>query len=75
MRPEFTSRVNRHLMHGHSWSPSYFAASCGGAPLSIIRQYIEQQKVPVSPTSGLNPALNDGACARHFRSAVEAQLT
>ena len=28
------------------WSPSYFAGSCGGAPISIIRQYIEQQKVP-----------------------------
>lgn len=28
------------------WSPSYFAASCGGAPLSIVRQYIEQQKTP-----------------------------
>ncbi|HKE27311.1 MAG TPA: transposase, partial [Bryobacteraceae bacterium] len=28
------------------WSPSYFAASCGGAPISIIRQYIEQQKTP-----------------------------
>ncbi|PYD49406.1 IS200/IS605 family transposase, partial [Komagataeibacter saccharivorans] len=27
-------------------SPSYFAASCGGAPLSIIRQYIEQQRTP-----------------------------
>jgi putative transposase len=28
------------------WSPSYFAASCGGAPIEIIRQYIEQQKTP-----------------------------
>ena len=28
------------------WSPSYFAASCGGAPISIIRQYIEQQRTP-----------------------------
>ena len=28
------------------WSPSYFAASCGGAPIGIIRQYIEQQKTP-----------------------------
>jgi len=27
--------------------PSYFAASCGGAPLSIIWQYIEQQRHPV----------------------------
>ncbi len=28
------------------WSPSYFAGSCGGAPISIIRQYIEQQNAP-----------------------------
>jgi putative transposase len=28
------------------WSPSYFAGSCGGAPISIIRQYIEQQRTP-----------------------------
>jgi putative transposase len=28
------------------WSPSYFAGSCGGAPISVIRQYIEQQKTP-----------------------------
>lgn len=30
----------------HLWSPSYFAASCGGAPLAIIRQYVEQQRRP-----------------------------
>jgi putative transposase len=29
------------------WSPSYFAASCGGAPLGIIQQYVEQQKAPL----------------------------
>lgn len=28
------------------WSPSYFAGSCGGAPIAIIRQYIEYQKTP-----------------------------
>ena len=28
------------------WSPSYFAASCGGAPLSIIKKYIEDQNAP-----------------------------
>jgi putative transposase len=28
------------------WSPSYFASSCGGAPLSIIRQYVENQRTP-----------------------------
>jgi len=31
---------------GKLWSPSYFAGSCGGAPISVIRQYIEQQKTP-----------------------------
>jgi putative transposase len=46
LRPEYTGRVNRARMNGHFWSPSYFAASCGGAPLSIIRQYIEQQQRP-----------------------------
>jgi len=28
------------------WSPSSFAGSCGGAPLTIIRRYIEQQQTP-----------------------------
>ncbi|MDR2385572.1 MAG: IS200/IS605 family transposase [Tannerella sp.] len=28
------------------WSPSYFAASCGGAPISIVKQYIESQNSP-----------------------------
>lgn len=46
LRYEFTGRVNRFSMNGHLWSPSYFAASCGGAPLSIVQQYIEQQQRP-----------------------------
>lgn len=29
------------------WSPSYFAASCGGAPLDIIKRYMEQQAAPL----------------------------
>jgi putative transposase len=28
------------------WSPSYFAGSCGGAPIDIVKQYIEQQATP-----------------------------
>lgn len=32
---------------GGLWSPSYFAGSCGGAPLSVIKQYIEQQNRPL----------------------------
>ncbi len=55
LRFEFTGQVNRHSMNGHLWSPSYFAASCGGAPISIIRQYIEQQQRP--PRSPGRPKL------------------
>lgn len=35
------------LMWGDAlWSPSYFAGSCGGAPLEVIKQYIQQQQTP-----------------------------
>ena len=36
----------RHYYDGQLWSPSYFAGSCGGAPIEIVRQYIEQQATP-----------------------------
>jgi len=26
------------------WSPSYFAVSCGGAPIEIVKRYIEGQR-------------------------------
>jgi putative transposase len=29
------------------WPPSYFAASCGAAPLAVIKRYIEQQAPPL----------------------------
>ena len=38
--------IRQKLWGGHLWSPSYFAGSCGGAPLSMIRQYIESQRTP-----------------------------
>jgi putative transposase len=38
--------VRKKLLGGALWSPSYFAGSCGGAPIEIIRQYIEQQQTP-----------------------------
>lgn len=38
--------MKQKLWGGALWSPSYFAGSCGGAPIEIIRQYIEQQKTP-----------------------------
>jgi putative transposase len=55
LRPQVTGRVDRHIRHRHFWSPSNFTASRGGAPLNITQQYIQQQKAPVNPTSGLTP--------------------
>jgi REP-associated tyrosine transposase len=38
--------IRKRYWKGVLWSPSYFACSCGGAPISVARQYIEQQKTP-----------------------------
>lgn len=38
--------IEKKLWGNALWSPSYFAGSCGGAPIEIIRQYIEQQQTP-----------------------------
>ena len=45
LRKDFPELTNRYW-RGILWSPSYLAASCGGAPISIIKQYILQQKTP-----------------------------
>lgn len=29
------------------WSRSYFVSSCGGAPLAVIKQYIQAQERPI----------------------------
>ncbi len=46
LRQEFPGHIRKYLWGEHLWSPSYFAASCGGAPLSVIKAYIENQKRP-----------------------------
>ena len=38
--------IERVLWGKQLWSPSYFAGSCGGAPLETIKEYIEQQNTP-----------------------------
>jgi putative transposase len=47
LRAEYTGRINRIGTGSVFWSPSYFAGSCGGTPLSIVKDYIENQKRPV----------------------------
>jgi putative transposase len=50
-----SSRLIRRDFHNHLarvyrkpvyWSRSYCIISCGGAPLSVLKQYIEQQAAP-----------------------------
>ena len=36
--------IARRYYDGVLWSPSYFAASTGGAPLEVVRRYVEQQR-------------------------------
>jgi putative transposase len=38
--------IAKKLWGGALWSPSYFAGSCGGASIAVIRQYIEKQQTP-----------------------------
>jgi putative transposase len=50
--PELQERYWR----GHLWSASYFAGSVGGAPLDMLRLYIEQQREPFGPSGASPPA-------------------
>src|SRR6516165_6086778 len=50
-RPEVRGRYT----NGVLWSPSYFVASCGGAPLSIVADYVKSQREAPSGRSRLPP--------------------
>lgn len=39
--PDIKERYYKNVL----WTPSYFASSCGGAPLDIVKQYVENQRV------------------------------
>ena len=45
-RPEVSGSYRKAVL----WSPSYFAGSCGGVPLSIIADYVKNHRgTPLSP--------------------------
>ena len=46
LRQEYPELVRHYWRAQRLWSGSYFAGSVGGAPLSIVKQYIEQQTGP-----------------------------
>ncbi|MBB6172135.1 putative transposase [Nocardiopsis mwathae] len=47
LRQEFPDLVRHYWRANKLWAGSYFAGSVGGAPISVLRQYIEQQNRPV----------------------------
>lgn len=46
LRREFPELERHYWRAKRLWSGSYFAGSVGGAPLSVLRQYIESQARP-----------------------------
>jgi putative transposase len=46
IRREFWNDVKKKLWGKHFWSPSYCIVSCGGAPLEVVREYVENQRRP-----------------------------
>ncbi|GAA1175617.1 hypothetical protein GCM10009654_36010 [Streptomyces hebeiensis] len=46
LRQEFPDHIREYLRGEHFWPPPYPAASAGGAPIAVIKEYIENQKRP-----------------------------
>ena len=47
LRIDYAKEMHHIYWKGVLWSPSYFAGSVGGAPLAVLKQYIEQQDRPL----------------------------
>lgn len=47
MRQEFPDLAQHYYRANKLWAGSYFAGSVGGAPISVLRQYIAQQNRPL----------------------------
>jgi len=46
LRRDFKEELEKTYSKPVLWSRSYFVSSCGGAPLSVLKQYIEGQRRP-----------------------------
>jgi putative transposase len=52
LRQQGWPEVRRVLWGDHFWSPSYCVVSCGGAPLEIVKAYVETQNDPERALKG-----------------------
>lgn len=48
LRKEFWPLIRKKLWDKQLWSHSYCVVTCGGAPLEILKQYVENQRTPAS---------------------------
>jgi putative transposase len=46
IRKEFKKHIQKYYWKNFFWSPSYCILSVGGAPIEIIKQYIQNQTKP-----------------------------
>lgn len=77
LREERLPGVASKLWGGHLWSPSYFAASSEGAPIAVVRQYIESQRRALTqPKSWVCGAQEDqSSCAGYSVMPLAGGLT
>ncbi len=52
VRAQHWSEVRKALWGDQFWSPSYCAVSWGGAPLDVIKAYVEGERAPNRPKGG-----------------------
>lgn len=53
LRREHHDHLSQFLWGGHLWSRSYYAGTAGGAPLSVIADYVRSQRRPSGGDSPL----------------------
>lgn len=46
LQKDYSVEIKKNLWGGALWSKSYYAATAGGAPLSVLEQYIKDQDRP-----------------------------
>jgi putative transposase len=51
LRGEYWEEVKDKSWGDHFWSPSSCAVTCGGAPLEVVKRYVENQEKPPSEAS------------------------
>ena len=83
VRANHWPEIEQALWGDHFWSPSYAVVSADGAPLDIVKRYIENQQSPNRKPGQLgkirgrqraSPFREEGACARPSVKSILKQV-